>query len=52
MIHELFRVVLRFPRYISCYIAESRFPLGQCTAIVVAWPTESTVHHQLNLTYI
>ena len=28
MIHELFRVVLRFPRYISCYIAENWFPLG------------------------
>ena len=22
--------VSRFPHYISCYIAESRFPLGQC----------------------
>ena len=32
--HELFRVVSRFPRYISCYIAESRLPLGQCTATV------------------
>ena len=28
---ETFRVVSRFPRYISCYVAESRFPLGQCT---------------------
>ena len=30
ILNEIFRVVLRFPRYISCYIAESRFPLGQC----------------------
>ena len=28
--HEIFPVVSRFPRYISCYIAESRLPLGQC----------------------
>ena len=28
--HEFFCVVSRFPRYISCYIAESPFPLGQC----------------------
>ena len=31
ILHEIFRVVSRFPRYISCYIAENRFPLGQCT---------------------
>ena len=30
-VHEIFRVVSRFPRYISCYFAESRLPLGQCT---------------------
>ena len=30
-VHEIFRVVLRFPCYISCYIAESRLPLGQCS---------------------
>ena len=28
--HEIFRVVSRFPRYISYYIAESRLPLRQC----------------------
>ena len=28
--HEQFRVVSRFPCYISCYIAENRIPLGQC----------------------
>ena len=27
---ELFRVVSRCPRYISCYIAEIRLPLVQC----------------------
>ena len=26
---EIFRVVSRLPRYISCYIAENQFPLGQ-----------------------
>ena len=31
ILHEIFRVVSCFPRYISCYIAESRLPLGQCT---------------------
>ena len=30
ILHEIFRVVSQFPSYISCYIAESRFPLGQC----------------------
>ena len=29
ILHEIFRVVSRFPRYISCYIAENWFPLGQ-----------------------
>ena len=29
-VQEICRVVSRFPHYISCYIAESRFPLGQC----------------------
>ena len=33
ILHELFCVVSRLPRYISCYIAENRFPLGQCTRI-------------------
>ena len=30
ILHEIFRVVSRFPRYISCYISENRLPLGQC----------------------
>ena len=30
ILHEIFRVVSRFPRYISCYIAENQLPLGQC----------------------
>ena len=34
ILHELFHVVSRFPIYISCYIAESRLPLGQCTFTV------------------
>ena len=29
IIHEIFRVISRFPRYISCYISENRCPLGQ-----------------------
>ena len=29
ILHEIFHNVTRFRRYISCYIAESRFPLGQ-----------------------
>ena len=29
-VHELFRVVSRFPRYISCYIVENQFPLEEC----------------------
>ena len=31
ILQDIFRVVSRFPRYISCYIAENRLPLGQCT---------------------
>ena len=35
ILHELFRLVSRFPRYISCYIAESQWlPLGQCTHLL------------------
>ena len=30
---EIFRVVSRFPRYISCYAAENQLPLGQCMYI-------------------
>ena len=30
ILHELFRVLSRYPHYISCYIAESRLPLEQC----------------------
>ena len=30
MYNEIFRVISGFPRYISCYIAENRFHLGQC----------------------
>ena len=29
MLNEIFRVVSCFPRVISCYISENRFPLGQ-----------------------
>ena len=31
ILHEIFRVVSRFPCYISCYFAENQFPFGQCT---------------------
>ena len=34
ILHEIFRVVSPFPRYISCYISENRLPLGQCA---VGW---------------
>ena len=37
ILHEIFRVVSRFPRYISCYIAENRFPLRQCSVLYTAW---------------
>ena len=33
ILHEIFRIVSRFPRHISCYIAESRFPLGKCSGV-------------------
>ena len=31
ILHEIFRVISRFPCYISCYIAKSRLPLRQRT---------------------
>ena len=31
ILHEIFRVVSRFPRYISCYNVESWLPFVQCT---------------------
>ena len=33
ILHEIFRVVSRFPRKISCYISENRLSLGQCIAM-------------------
>ena len=33
-LNEVFHVVSRFPCYISCYIAENRLPLGQCTVSI------------------
>ena len=29
ILHEIFRVVSCFPRYISCYIVENLYPFGQ-----------------------
>ena len=34
ILHEIFLVVSRFHRYISRYIAESQFPLGQSLLFV------------------
>ena len=38
MIHEIFRETSRFPRYISCYISETRLPFGQCTLMPLRVP--------------
>ena len=35
ILHEIFCEVSRLPRYISCYIAENRFPLGQCSRLLL-----------------
>ena len=37
ILNEIFRIVSGFPRYISCYIAESRLPfaLGQCSSVII-----------------
>ena len=40
-VHKIFGVVSRLSCYISCYIAESRFPLGQC--IVCCIENKSTL---------
>ena len=42
--HEIFRLVSRFPIYISYYIAENRFPLGQCKACVHKVHTRFKTH--------
>ena len=41
ILHKIFGVVSRLSCYISCYIAESRFPLGQC--IVCCIENKSTL---------
>ena len=33
IVHEIFRVLSRFPRYISCYIAEIRKPLERMALV-------------------
>ena len=38
ILHEIFRGVSRFPRYISYYIAENGFSLGQCTPVPTPTP--------------
>ena len=43
-LHEIFRVVSRFPRYISCFIAENRFILGQCAAYLQAMRKEAIIN--------
>ena len=30
ILYEIFRVISRFPPYISCYISDNRLPLEQC----------------------
>ena len=50
ILHEIFRVVSRFPRYISCFIAEIRFSLGEystrCKFIPLSSPLDN---HQWSL---
>ena len=36
ILHEIFRIVSRFLRYISCYISENRLSLGHCS-VVPSW---------------
>ena len=43
ILHELFRVVSCFPRYISCYIAENGFPLGQWMFTILFYSTVPTI---------
>ena len=54
ILHEIFHVISRFPRYISCYIAESRLPLGQCTSVYDLttsrhWSTSLLVNNNGNI---
>ena len=37
ILHEIFRIVSRFPRKISCFIAENQFPSGQCSGFAARW---------------
>ena len=46
ILHEIFHVLSRFPRYISCFIAESQLHLGQCSTISVYG---SSCNHILNI---
>ena len=47
ILHEIFRIVSRFPRYISCYITENQLLLGHCTAVCFKnlFPSKSRDHH-------
>ena len=41
VLHEIFRVVSRFPCYISCYIAENQCPLRHCIMYMLDLSTSS-----------
>ena len=47
VLNEIFRVVSRFHCYISCYIAENRFFLGQCIPITTVWAQLSWIYRPL-----
>ena len=56
ILHELFRVVSGFPRYISCYIAENGIPLGQCMAQEIKYAKSSKwishIFHTVNFYFL
>ena len=50
LLHEIFRVVSRFPRYIAFYIAENQNPLGQCIYVACQRKIQKTATAKENVT--
>ena len=51
ILHEIFRVGSRFPHYISCCIAESRFPLGPMAGSQ-SWRVEKNLGNPLSVAIV
>ena len=51
ILHDLFHVVSRCPRYILCYIAENWFPLGQCMCFLIWFQFQEKANNWRKILY-